>query len=84
VKEGIFQMTDPTPPVTRYVTLQQLAEETGISAASIRAALDRGEMPFLRAGRGRGGTFHIERVVFEQWLRSRTQQAGRDDPKGGN
>lgn len=75
---GAMIMTDE-PTNTRYLTVAQMASETGFPEESLRAAIRRGEMPHMRLGRGKGRGYWVRRDAFEQWLRDREQQGVLDD-----
>lgn len=77
---GAMIVTDePTTPNTnanqpRYLTVAQMAAETGFPEEAIRTAVRRGEMPHVRLGRGRGRGYWVARAAFEQWLQEREQR----------
>ena len=57
----------------RYLTPQQMADETGFPVESIRVALRNGEMYAVRMGKGRSRGYFVGREVVEQWLIDREQ-----------
>jgi excisionase family DNA binding protein len=56
-----------------YLTPQQMADETGLPAESIRAALRRHELPYLRLGKGAGRGYYVRREAFQHWLADKEQ-----------
>jgi excisionase family DNA binding protein len=58
-------MTDTTP---RYYTVKEMAAILKVSTDTIYAAIDRGELPALRMGRGKGGAIRVRKDAFEKWL----------------
>lgn len=61
-----------------YITPAEAAKMTGISASTIRRAALDGELPFLRAGRRRGGAIRIPSVWTRSWrgvIRGRNKRA---------
>ena len=78
---GVATVSEPTQPTTpRYLTVKQMAAETGFTEESIRAAVRRGEMPHMRLGKGRGKSYFVRREAFEQWLIDR-EQFGIEEPE---
>jgi excisionase family DNA binding protein len=53
-----------------YLTPRQMADETGLPAESIRVALRRHELPYLRLGKGAGRGYYVRREAFLAWLDS--------------
>jgi excisionase family DNA binding protein len=65
-------MTDKEP---RYMTAEEMAAILGSNVATIYAAVKRGELPAIRAGRGKHGQIHVRRDAFEAWLQKKEQQS---------
>jgi excisionase family DNA binding protein len=62
-----------------YVNLREMAAQTGFSRSVIAAAIQRGELPSLRLGKGKnGGTIWVRREAFEQWLSERETKGSPD------
>jgi excisionase family DNA binding protein len=75
-----IDMSEPTEtPAPRYLTVQQMAAETGFPTEAIRTAIRRGELPHMRLGKGRGKAYWVSRQAFEEWLRER-EQRGVEEP----
>jgi excisionase family DNA binding protein len=58
-----------------YLTIQQASEESGLAPGLILAALKRGEMPSVRAGKGQGGTYHVRRTALAAWLQAKESRS---------
>ena len=71
-------------PVSRFLTLEQVAEELNTSVAQIYALVRRGEMPAIRLG-GRG-QWRVERRRLEEFIETlyeQTERYVRDNPLTG-
>ncbi|WP_144121987.1 helix-turn-helix transcriptional regulator [Catellatospora sichuanensis] len=73
-----------TQPLSRFLTLEQVAEELSTSTAQIYALVRRGELPAIRLG-GRG-QWRVERARLEDFiaqLYDEAQQYVKDNPLSG-
>lgn len=71
-------------PTTRFLTLEQVAEELNTSAAQIYALVRRGELSAIRLG-GRG-QWRVERRRLEEFIEhlyEQTERYVRENPLTG-
>ena len=66
---------DNTPT---YLSVEQMAAESGLPAGGILKALHRGDMPYLRMGKGRGKAYRVRRAAFIVWLDAQEQGGSHD------
>lgn len=51
-----------------YLSAREVAAELGVSVATIRRAIERGELAATKLGCGRSSTVRIRRRDLEKWL----------------
>ncbi|WDF35271.1 helix-turn-helix domain-containing protein (plasmid) [Arthrobacter agilis] len=73
---------DEQPSPSRFLTLQQVADELVTKQSTIRALIQSGELPAIQIG-GRG-QWRIERVMLEEYIAAAYVRARADvaDGKG--
>lgn len=65
-----------SPPVGRFLTIPQVAEELATSEAQITALVRRGDLPAIKLG-GRG-QWRIERAKLEEFIQRMYEETERE------